>query len=427
MPDKPVTVKCECLKCGNMMTSEEHCRDIKCSKCGGEMRRAERPGVGFDDKQFDVFTFQEIPKIADDDDSRTIDVQITPEGKWYHAEYGEVEFDDNKFDSALDYFKRSPAKEINGDYDHKSGPSSGKGKSLFRKIGQGLWSTVKFTKRAWESIKNGEYRHISPEISFNRIDKFTGKRIPMRVTGFAITNKPFFEGMQPLTAFSDENQTMTMCFSEDSVEDFQLAGTKPEGGNSKPEIKRKEISMDFKEMCEKHGLEFTEGMDAAKFSEAMEAKMNEVAEKHENEKKELEAKMEMKKTEADKFSERIENLEKDRFEKERDLMFKENLEAGRMLPAEQEKLTEVITKDNIKTFSEMLSTRPVLVEYNKTEGANGGNTATADEDKFMDSVSKFAEKNELKFNEALKQYSEEHPDEVPSIYKNSDEVPNLNS
>ena len=37
---------CECLKCGYTMTSDEHCRDIKCPKCGGEMRRMDRPGPG---------------------------------------------------------------------------------------------------------------------------------------------------------------------------------------------------------------------------------------------------------------------------------------------------------------------------------------------------------------------------------------------
>ena len=37
---------CECLNCGYKMQSEKHCSDIKCPKCGGEMRRAERPGSG---------------------------------------------------------------------------------------------------------------------------------------------------------------------------------------------------------------------------------------------------------------------------------------------------------------------------------------------------------------------------------------------
>jgi len=44
--DNTVEYECECLSCGYKMKTTEHCRDIKCPKCGGEMRRVERPGVG---------------------------------------------------------------------------------------------------------------------------------------------------------------------------------------------------------------------------------------------------------------------------------------------------------------------------------------------------------------------------------------------
>jgi len=37
---------CECIKCKHKLTTEKHCKDIKCPKCGGTMRRIERPGVG---------------------------------------------------------------------------------------------------------------------------------------------------------------------------------------------------------------------------------------------------------------------------------------------------------------------------------------------------------------------------------------------
>jgi len=54
MEDKLIEIKadekqkfnCECIKCGHKLTSDKHCNEIKCPKCGGEMRRAERPGPG---------------------------------------------------------------------------------------------------------------------------------------------------------------------------------------------------------------------------------------------------------------------------------------------------------------------------------------------------------------------------------------------
>jgi len=44
--EKAETFACECIKCGNKENSAEHCKDLKCSKCGGQMRRASRPGIG---------------------------------------------------------------------------------------------------------------------------------------------------------------------------------------------------------------------------------------------------------------------------------------------------------------------------------------------------------------------------------------------
>jgi len=43
--------KCECIKCGYQMTSTKHCNDIKCPKCGGQMRRVGRPGPGQEAEQ----------------------------------------------------------------------------------------------------------------------------------------------------------------------------------------------------------------------------------------------------------------------------------------------------------------------------------------------------------------------------------------
>jgi len=39
---------CECISCGHTLSSDEHCANIKCPECGGEMRRLERPGPGKD-------------------------------------------------------------------------------------------------------------------------------------------------------------------------------------------------------------------------------------------------------------------------------------------------------------------------------------------------------------------------------------------
>ena len=40
------TFNCECIICHYKMSSEKHCIELKCPKCSGQMRRAERPGAG---------------------------------------------------------------------------------------------------------------------------------------------------------------------------------------------------------------------------------------------------------------------------------------------------------------------------------------------------------------------------------------------
>jgi len=44
--DKQISYKCECIECGYKFESKKHCADVKCPECGGECRRAERPGPG---------------------------------------------------------------------------------------------------------------------------------------------------------------------------------------------------------------------------------------------------------------------------------------------------------------------------------------------------------------------------------------------
>jgi len=44
--EKSAKFNCECIKCGFSKASDSHCKDLKCPKCGGQMRRKERPGAG---------------------------------------------------------------------------------------------------------------------------------------------------------------------------------------------------------------------------------------------------------------------------------------------------------------------------------------------------------------------------------------------
>ena len=54
------TYNCECIECGHKLESDKHCVDVKCPKCGGDMRRLERPGPGR------ALTTGEVPAIPEE-------------------------------------------------------------------------------------------------------------------------------------------------------------------------------------------------------------------------------------------------------------------------------------------------------------------------------------------------------------------------
>lgn len=97
---------CECIKCGHKITTEKHCNDIKCSKCGGQMRRVERPGPGRNvmfnrntnpaDIPQDAFTFDmsgEGSFVASDDDKNNVRLKLYDGSVVKHYYWGNMAFD----------------------------------------------------------------------------------------------------------------------------------------------------------------------------------------------------------------------------------------------------------------------------------------------------------------------------------------------
>ena len=64
---------CECIKCGHKIESDKHCKDLKCSECGGQMRRAERPGPGQDGGK-EVTPAKETPKETEPKTATAVDI-----------------------------------------------------------------------------------------------------------------------------------------------------------------------------------------------------------------------------------------------------------------------------------------------------------------------------------------------------------------
>lgn len=80
---------CECIDCGHKVKSDEHCADLKCPKCGGQMRRPERPGPGQPGKELDADVRYEKPSPKPE--LKVAPVIVTAVGKKDEGDAGWIE------------------------------------------------------------------------------------------------------------------------------------------------------------------------------------------------------------------------------------------------------------------------------------------------------------------------------------------------
>jgi phage I-like protein len=89
--------------------------------------------------------------------------------------------------------------DLDIDYDHKEkgGEAAGWVQAAEGRD-DGLWLTVKWTKRAWDAIKAGEWRYFSPEYVDEWKDPKTQQVHKDVLFGGGLTNRPFFRDILPL-------------------------------------------------------------------------------------------------------------------------------------------------------------------------------------------------------------------------------------
>ena len=91
------------------------------------------------------------------------------------------------------------------DYEHLSyepgvaAKASGWIKKLYDLGERGLWADVEWTVAAKDMIAEKEYRYLSPAIVFNYKDPSSGKNVGAFLDSVGLTNRPYLDGMQPLT------------------------------------------------------------------------------------------------------------------------------------------------------------------------------------------------------------------------------------
>lgn len=68
---------CSCVKCGHKVTSDKHCVNLKCPKCGGQMRRTDRPGDGKPEEKKEAKVEKSLEKqMAKKKEEKKVEVKV---------------------------------------------------------------------------------------------------------------------------------------------------------------------------------------------------------------------------------------------------------------------------------------------------------------------------------------------------------------
>jgi hypothetical protein len=134
------------------------------------------------------------------DDTMTSTFMAMPYGEYTHPVYGKINFTPEVATEAANHIaRRTRGQDLDIDYDHKqySGEAAGwvKGAQV---RSNGLWLTVDWTKKAWQSIKDKAYRYFSPEFADEWKHPKTGEVHKNILFGGGITNRPFLKDILPL-------------------------------------------------------------------------------------------------------------------------------------------------------------------------------------------------------------------------------------
>lgn len=154
----------------------------------------------------------------------------------------------------IDYGHQTQLANSNG----KPAPAAGWFKQLQWIEGQGLFAVaVQWTETARQHIKNGEYRYISPVMSYN---KETGEIIEIIMAG--LVNTPAIDGMESVTALAQNQHVQTVTLSQDELNVCALMGinqqdfakTKSKQSTTAPESSNPNLSQVELDVCRAMGL-----------------------------------------------------------------------------------------------------------------------------------------------------------------------------
>lgn len=141
-------------------------------------------------------------------------IQLARTGTWrgYGNGFAEFTFDADLYEEIVRNFCATKNRELPLDFEHGAESTDG---GVFQRgaPAQGWIRELRFNADMLEGrvdwvmaqpgvgyVRDGAYKYISPAVIFDSIDRVTGKPIGAELTSAALTNRPFLDGMKPVTA-----------------------------------------------------------------------------------------------------------------------------------------------------------------------------------------------------------------------------------
>ncbi len=300
--------------------------------------------------------------------------EVLRAGEFVRGSGRKVTVTEEDLDKAVANFTRWHAAggEVPVDYDHsfgKSGDSKAAGwyTELVRK-GKSLFARVKWTPKAAQQIRDGEYRFFSPEFTSDWRDEH-GASEGFTIVAGALTNRPFLRGMTPV-ALSQEIESAGFAALAAEVDRLGAqieAGESKAGDETHPRVAERKT--DKPEQPEKFSVEID--------GETKEFTADEIVEMHSKAAKadEVETEKGKAETSAEKLSQRVETLEGDLTAERFDNAFAAAQREGKVdaKPETLEKWEKRLEKFGLEGVKELLDDLPAgKVPVGPAQGRGGG-------------------------------------------------------
>lgn len=373
-----------------------------------------------------LFLGLDTRKFVSDSDGVPTEIHIVPLGQYEHEMYGNFTIADADIDNMIQNFNNHE-NDLVIDFEHQTltgekAPAAGWIYAI-EKREDGIWAVdVKFTKSAIEHIRSEEYRYISPVIDFQALDKTTGNGIGAKIHSIALTNTPWFDGMQPLAAKESKGSDLITVgiyktnINLNNEEDSQMFGKIREMFKLDAALSDDKVI----EFLQKFYDNSASGDEALKgiFKDfkleegvglpGIVAKFKEITAENDKLKS---TKTDLEKTVADTLKQVTELVLKD-VKREAEKMVEEASKAGKILPEMKGSFLKLAEKDP-KQFTEMIKSMPKVVNFEQVfkPGVDTGTDDGSATAEFINKVKKAKEKDsKLTEGEAQKLVCKENPD-----------------